>query len=383
MKKALAAVICVVMLLCSVMPMASAATPAEEAKLQFNEDGTFKIMNLADIQDGVALSSLTADFLRAAIEAEQPDLIIMTGDNINGMTTRTAASSEKGIRNIMNILDSFGIPVATVFGNHDEAGSGLTKEEQMAIYNSYDCSISYDEGDAIWGCGTYNIPIYSSSDDTKVAFNCWLFDTGARDENGDYDHVKQDQLDWYVEKSNELKAANGGEAVPSMAFQHIIVPEIYEALKEVPADTEGAVIKSGKYYVLPDNAAEGSILGESPCPSGVNGGEFDAFLQQGDVIGIVTGHDHCNSFIVPYKGIDLINTPTCGFRSYGDNNSRGIRVITLNESDTWTYETEIVTFTDYFGDNQLQMIKYQIIGFINKIYSFINNLYIRITNLFA
>lgn len=383
MKKILSVALSVILLACMLVPMAYAATPAEEAKLQFHEDGTFKIMNISDIQDGANLKTITADFIREAVTAENPDLIILTGDNIAGYRTLSASKTEKGIRAYMDIFEELGVPVAIVFGNHDEASSGLTKEEQMAIYNGYSCDISYDDGEDIWGCGTYNVPIFSSTDENKVAFNCWLFDTGDRDENGDYDHVHQNQLDWYVEKSNELKAANGGEAVPSIAFQHIIVPEIFDALKEVPKGTDGAITKNGKYYVLPDTAVAGSILGEACCPSGTNGGEFETLRAQGDVLAIVSGHDHCNSFIVPYEGIDLINTPTCGFRSYGSNESRGIRVFTLNEADLSTYETYIVRYDELFAGNTGAMLRYNFVGFFSEIYAFFNNLWGKITSAFS
>ncbi len=384
MKKVISVLMSMLLIFCISIPMVSAAEETDtETKLQFNEDGTFKILNISDIQDGANLMDITADFIAAAIEAEDPDLIILTGDNIAGYRTLSASKSEKAIRAIMDILDPYGIPVAIVFGNHDEAYSGLTKEEQMAIYNEYSCSISVDDGDALWGCGTYNIPIYASDDDTKVAFNCWLFDTGANDENGDYDHVKADQIEWYVETSNALKEANDGEAVPSLVFQHIIVPEIFDALEQVDSKTSGAIAKYGNYYILPETAAEGSILGEACCPSGYSEGEFDAFVEQGDVLGIISGHDHCNSFIVPYEGIDLINTPTCGFRSYGSNDSRGVRVITLSEEDLWSYDTYVVTFPDLFEDDTWQMFRFNFYGFFSEISAFFNNLWGKITNLFA
>ena len=172
MKKIISVFLSVVMLCCVMVPFASAA--AEETKLQFNEDGTFKIMNISDIQDQANLLGVTAKFMKKAIEAEQPDLIILTGDNISGNSI-AAGKTEQAIRSVMDVLDPYGIPVAIVFGNHDEE-SGVSKEEQMAVYNTYDCSISIDDGEALWGCGTYNIPVYSSTDDAKVAFNCWMFD---------------------------------------------------------------------------------------------------------------------------------------------------------------------------------------------------------------
>ena len=63
----------------------------------------------------------------------------------------------------MNIFQDLGGPVAIVFGNHDDNGKAVSKEEQMAIYSSYGVNISYDEGSSMAGCGTYNVPIYGST----------------------------------------------------------------------------------------------------------------------------------------------------------------------------------------------------------------------------
>lgn len=383
MKKFIAIMMSIIMLVCATVPMISAATPAEEAKLQFNEDGSFKIMNISDIQDGADLLKPTADFIDAAVAAEMPDLIILTGDNIAGYRTLSAAKSEKAIREFMDILEPYGIPVAIVFGNHDDDEADMTKEEQMLIYEEYSCFIGMDDGEEIYGCGTYNIPIYSSTDDTKVAFNCWLFDTGSYDENGGYDHMRESQIEWYKAKSAELKAANGGEVVPSIAFQHIIVPEIFDALEQIDSATEDSISKYGNNYKLPSTAAEGSILGEAPCPSAVNGGEFDALLECGDVLAVVSGHDHTNSFIVPYKGIDLINTPTCGFRSYGSTESRGIRIFNLDESDLTTYETSIITYQELLGDDALAMLRHDFYGFFGNFISFFNKIWGQLSGIFG
>ncbi len=381
MKKIFTVILAVIVLSCVCIPITSALTPAEKAKLQFNEDGTFKIMNLSDIQDGKKLVSVTADFIKAAIEAEKPDLIVLTGDNIAGNTLKES-KTETAIRSVMDVLEPYGIPVAVAFGNHDEE-SGMSKEDQMAIYNQYSCSISYDDGDSLWGCGTYNVPVYSSSDANKIVFNCWLFDSGNRDANGEYDHVKQDQLDWYKTKSAELKAANSGKAVPSIAFQHIIVPEIFDALKEVESSEKGSIAKYGKFYVLPEIAGEGSVIGEAPCPSGVNGGEFDAFLECGDVLAVVSGHDHTNSFVVPYKGIDIINSPTAGCRSYGTNDSRGARIFVINESDPAAYETRMVTYPEIFEDDFFAKLSYNFFGFFSEAQSFFYTLWGKITGFFG
>ena len=113
MKKFLSAVLAAVMVICTGIS-ALAATPAEDAELQFNKDGSFKILNLSDIQDTAKLLDITADFITAAVEAEQPDLIILTGDNIAGNSI-PEKKTEKAIRSVMDVLDPLGVPVAMIY----------------------------------------------------------------------------------------------------------------------------------------------------------------------------------------------------------------------------------------------------------------------------
>ncbi len=331
-------------------------TPAEEAHLKFGIGGGFKILQISDIQDGPVLRGISADFIKAAVEKTDPDLIVLTGDNIGGYSCATKIQPidkllvKSAINGYMSIFEEAGIPVAAVFGNHDDEDTTVSKEEQLEMYSQYDCFIGYDEGDAVSGCGTYNVPIYSSNGE-DISYNLWMIDSGTYDEvNGGYDYIKQDQLDWYVQKSNELKAANGGEVVPSMSFQHIIVPEIFDALKEVSEGTEGAISNDGKYYVLDESNTIAGAMHESPCPSKTNSGEFETMKAQGDVVAMFFGHDHVNTFEVTCEGIDLVATPDAGFASYGDE-LRGVRLITLDERDTSTYDTEVITYLDLYGDD--------------------------------
>lgn len=339
-------------------PAASAAARPEEAHLSFNENGKFRILNFSDSQDGPKLSLFTKTFMKRAVREFKPDLVVLTGDNIAGYLTQGPENTEQAIRQFMDIFAKEGVPVAIVFGNHDDEEAQMSKEDQMKIYESYPNNVSFDEGVEIDGVGTYNVPIYSSKDSEKVAFNLWMMDSGTYDEWRGYDHVKQSQLDWYKKTSDALEKQNGGK-VPSIAFQHIIVPEIYDALKEVPEGTQGAISARGTYYTLPDNAAAGSVLGEPPCPSNSNSGEFETFRQQGDVLAIVTGHDHVNSFRFNYKGIDFINTPTCGFASYGDESTRGVRVIDIDENDPENFETQVFLLKNVIKKDVFVYIAYR------------------------
>ena len=353
-RKISALILAVLMVTAAVLPAAdldAGLTPAEKARLTFDDEGNFRILILADMQDDALRSLACANFMRRAARACSPDLVVLLGDIIMGMPDPVLNMLR--MQEVMNCFIGAGVPVAAVFGNHEMERGKPSKETLMKIINAYPYSISYDEGDALYGCGTYNIPIYESAESDKVGVNLFMVDSGDYDkEHGGYDYVHEDQIRWIRDKSAELALRNGGTQVPSFVFQHIIVPEIYDALKAVPEGTDGAVSRGGKYYVLPDDAAPGSILGEGPCPGTYNAGEFAAAKQSG-VKAMFFGHDHTNSFVVPYQGIDLVATAACGYRSYGDPATRGARIVDLKSDGS--YETSTILYGELFKNNPVML----------------------------
>lgn len=363
MKKAISILVAVVMLFSTFAVGISAKK--SDPSLRFNEDGKFRILQIADIQDNASLNPVVKDFIKAAIENEKPDLIVLTGDNFAGYSTGTnichgidKALAKKAINEYMSILEEYGIPVTMVPGNHDDDDIKLTKEEELEMYEKYDCFIGYDADPDMYGCGTHNLPIYSSKNAYELAYNIWMFDSNSYDEElGGYDYVHEDQVAWYVNKSNELKAANGGKVVPSMVFQHIIVNEVYDALEECPQGTPNSMERDGKSYKFKDEYYKTGYFKEWPCPGTRPGTQFGAMVQQGDVVAMFFGHDHNNSFEINYQGIDIVATPGCTLASYG-NEDKGFRVIDIDENDTSTYETYLVHWNDYFGSSKMAMNHY-------------------------
>ena len=53
-------------------------------KLRFQKDGTFKIMQITDMQEIPAISKDTIALMERAVLEEQPDLVVYTGDQIKG-----------------------------------------------------------------------------------------------------------------------------------------------------------------------------------------------------------------------------------------------------------------------------------------------------------
>ena len=353
-KKILSVILAVLMMLTVSVPAFAAneaAAPAGDT-LQFGDDGKFQILVLADVQDDNPVNEDTLQYIREALDTVKPDLVVFNGDNI---TTDDKAAYDQ----LMQPLVERGQKFTFVFGNHDVEDRSLTHEDILEIFQSYEGCLAYDADPALHGCANHNLPILSS-DGTKVAFNLWMFDSGDYIKNEDgswyydeydsrvYDCVRKDQIEWYKNESKKLEEANGGK-VPSIAFQHIITEEgVAAILPEIPSflGILGRSFTNGNAYsfVPVFTRIKSGFIFEPPCPSVDNEGQWDAFVERGDVLGCVFGHDHVNSFIAEYDGIDAIMTPGITSESYKDDMLRGGRIITIDEKDPWNYETEMLHF---------------------------------------
>lgn len=337
------------------------STPSDK-RLQFNSNGKFRIMQLTDTQDDMFARPGMLQMIETALKKYKPDLVVFTGDNTGSLDYEWEVAP--ALDTILSIVDDADIPFTLVFGNHD--AEHVSRESHFKAWRSYENCLVYDSDPDTYGMGNHNLTI-KAYDSSKVVYNLWFFDSHVQGFNGGYDYIHQDQLDWYINASNELKAQNGGEPVPSMVFQHIIPYEINEYILTSDKDMGSGFWNNEKYYYLdPAYTEKGSILQESPCPSDFNGGQVAALEAQGDVTAIFVGHDHVNDYVVHSKhknysggSIDFVNTPGASFQSYGNDNVRGLRIIDLDAKDLWSYKTETYTFFDIMGNTEeMRMLSY-------------------------
>lgn len=318
--------------------------------LRFN-NGTFKIMQIADVQESAVPNPDTIKLIHLAVEREKPDLVIFTGDQIKGYSTSFKKNPRQKIENLLfqvtEPLREYNIPFAVTFGNHDR-DSGVPNKEQMEIYRKLDSFVNPDSRNQN-DPGTYSLLI-KDSEGKKDIFCLYIIDSNAKDENGNYAPVTKEQIEWYKHERDRIESVSNG-CLPSLVFQHIPLPEYYKAIRKCSYFTKGRVEAFGShknefYKLFDDSVADGGFMLESPATPEINNGEFDAFKEKGDVLGVYVGHDHNNSFVKKVDGIDLGYTQGAGFSTYGPGGNRGVRIFELNEEVPAQYHTYTVTMND-------------------------------------
>ena len=338
------------------------------APLKFGADGKFKILHITDIHDVEPImdddenrdipnnqDKETINVIEKLVEKTNPDLVVFGGDNVSGYWEEfTYDYIQSTIQRITAPIRERNIPLCVVFGNHD-GEVGFHTEFQMMQYMEYANCRSNLNDENVYGCGNCLVTIKDSKGE-KDAFAIWLFDSNDYEENedgsGGYDHVHDDQIEWYERKAEELKKANGGIPLPAILFQHIPVQQELNGFKEVTKDDEYTFERDGNYYYLANEILEGRVR-EVPCPPNMSKdytNQLESWKKTGDIFAAFFGHDHINDFKMNVDGIDLYQTLGAGYFTYGLE--RGGRLIILDENTprkltTESIEIERITDTNF------------------------------------
>ena len=327
-------------------------------ELGFREDGTFTVVQFNDTQDGPRTDRRTIALQEAVLDDVRPDVVLLNGDVIDG-SPRTALEAKQALNNVVRPMEDRGIAWALTFGNHDEdstARTGMDEAAYIDFVRQYAHNVNTAGADGITGTGNQVLTVRSASA-PRDAFALWLIDSGryapeqiaGQDFEGypDWDWLRPDQVQWYLEASARLEKANRA-LVPGLVFQHIALWEHrFMWFASVDGRTEADHARAVEKHSL-----EG-LRNEAECTGPFNSGMFAAMLQRGDIKGLFVGHDHINTYVGDYYGIQLGYAPGTGFGPYGlggaeDHHLRGARVFRLDESVKGVYAgTELRFAADY------------------------------------
>ncbi len=329
-------------------------------------NGKFKIMLVGDPHEKTVINDIEeekkySDYLAlqyAAVKAEKPDLVILMGDNASGN------SRDDVKRTLLRITKPYadsGIPFTFVLGNHDLQCAVSDRDEMYGIYRELPCCI-LPAKDKITQFGDFVIPVLDEKETEPVLVLRHFYSGDRADIRYDsyYAFIGGEQLTDYKKDAAKLREKYG-RTIPSIAIQHIPVPEIYEMLSERGASSMifdgvcGSNGRKGKFYTLNRQTGVTGYMGEAPCVPDHNGGEFDAWLETGDVFAAFFGHDHMNDFIGMVRGIILGAVKTASFHAYGDGLMQGVRIIELNDRDVRNITTYMVRYRDLIGSNCLSL----------------------------
>ena len=319
--------------------------------LKKQKDKDFTILNLTDIHlrnkswlNGTHKMKIVTYIIKTVIERARPDLITVTGDI-------SKPNNAIAYGHTAEFLDSFGIPWAVVWGNHDqEEGTDSLTEAENIFMNSKYCL--YERGDVALGRGNYVIGIEEEGSPIEALI---MMDTHYKanlpDENGVLQKVNakitSDQISWYKEQIASLKAAGYKE---SSIFIHIPIfayREAFDAALIKGLNPREITYKESFSPVFWNKGYKGSfgVVHDKITSYPVDDGVFDAILEEDHTKTVVCGHDHKNSFVITHKGVRFIYGIRSSGVSFPDKQTSGGTVIRIGSNGV--NKVEHITVNEY------------------------------------
>lgn len=130
------------------------------------------------------MDTKTVNVMYSILDSERPNFVVLNGDliscermppeNVNGLLDR-----------IMGPLINRNMPFAATFGNHDASKTCSTRSMSEYMWNikgtngkklSFTTSSVTGGHDQV-GTSNYFVPVYSSTDSTRLAMILWFFDS--------------------------------------------------------------------------------------------------------------------------------------------------------------------------------------------------------------
>lgn len=263
-------------------------------------------LTAADAERWTDVDRNAFDQVRALVAAENPDYIVLTGDNVYGQFDGDGSNFIA----LVNLMDSFCIPWSFVNGNHDgeiyvthngeriECGKGMAWQAEYVREHTKYCL--YEAGDPVMGYGNYLVDL-KEGEDTVYTFV--MMDTHGCDSAAG---LNADQIAWYRESIAQVSGERYGKkdlsvgVVPSLLFFHIPTKQHFFAMLQYNTTSRGLVTRDGQPNEVGDfgaNFAEFNGFESAPL--------WAAVTEMNSTKGIFVGHEHVNNASILYQGIRL------------------------------------------------------------------------------
>ena len=333
----------------------------EKGNWTFTTDDDFKVLQITDVHIGGGFMSLKKDAMAlnavaAMIKAEQPDLVIATGDIAYPVPFQAGTFNNlPGAEIFAALMEQLGVYWTISFGNHDtEAYSFYDRAEISEFYSNEDFKYClYTPGpEDVDGYGNQVINVKNSKG--LITQSLYVFDSHSYTD-GDvlgifwkYDNIHENQVQWYKDSVIAYNAQNNAllkemgkkqnSDIKSAAFFHIPLTEQRDAWYEY---------RDAGYQNTENVELIYGVAGESGNVVFCGMHEdnlFETMLELGSTKAIFCGHDHDNNFSIDYKGIRFTYSMSVDYLAYPGiykrGSQRGCTVINFSPDGTFDISAE-------------------------------------------
>jgi predicted MPP superfamily phosphohydrolase len=291
-----------------------------QATIEFNQDGTFKIAQFADLHFGEGENvdwgpmqdTKSLRVMKTMIEMEKPDLVVFSGDQITGNNIQKNATLYW--KQLVSVCLESKTKWTSIFGNHDdiafqpEKNSITSRHELIEFEQQWDGLCLSEIGPRhIHGVSNY-VHVLKDQSSGGDRFVLYFMDSGG---GSVPEVIFPDQVHWFKQKHLRHKH------IPAIVFFHIPLQE---------------------YNNLYDENKCIGYKNDSIAQQSENHGMFDAMKKSEDVKAVFVGHNHGNDFCCMKEGVYLCYGRHTGYGGYG-RWERGSRIIMLSQFgkqiETW------------------------------------------------
>ena len=271
-------------------------------KVRKDKDKDFVILNLTDTHFGdydyrrfTALGVLFT--AKQLVKKIKPDLITVSGDIV--CTDSTVYS----VKRFTDMMESFGVPWAPVFGNHDDEGNCDLNYLADIMLKSPHCILR--KGPASMGVGNYVIGVTEEdgAGGEKLVEALVMMDSHHAACNAE-------QVEWFAWAAQGVNTLSGGSAEIT-TMMHIPLAQ-YQYGCDEKWDSAKKTWKSG-------SGAVGTYGEKICCARDADGNPVDnglfAQIKKAGGKYVFCGHEHLNNFSFVYDGVRLTYMMKIGIAS--------------------------------------------------------------------
>ncbi len=305
--------------------------------LQKKKNKDFLVLNLSDPQMGDSEwdvnhrnYKILTETVKTLVDRVHPDLITISGD-------LSWAGNKVAYEALASFLDTFRIPWAPVWGNHDNQDGPDFINSVVDGYLKHPYCL-YEKGDPAIGNGNYVIKIEEEGKPVEAIImmdshdrDPWTDETGK--ETWAWAKLIPEQLDWYRDQIAALSAEGYTDTTMIM---HIPIYAYWDAWNAaIRPDVEFEKITIAESHTG-DCWNEGykdsfGVRNEEICSYPADEGAFAVIRELGSTHHIISGHDHVNNFVIPYEGVKFIYSMKAGAGCYWKPTLSGGTVLKITD----------------------------------------------------